>query len=100
MNWRPEGKNQSCEECLNIAREINAAYEEAYLRNKPASDALRALIGGTEADATRADQVLSLYRFNPKPGVPALPEGLQAAMRRCALHCARTGHSFRPFLPK
>jgi hypothetical protein len=95
VKWRPDNKNSSCEECLDIARAINAAFDEAYLRNKPASDALWTLIGGSEADAERAGHVLAPYRFQPNPGPPTLPEGLQAAMRRGATHTIRSGHRFR-----
>lgn len=100
MTWRPDENDSSCEECRDIARAINAAFALAYFRNKPASDALRRLIGGTEDDAERADQVLVPYRFQPNLRRLSFPEGLQAALRRGSMHCARTGHIIRPFLPR
>lgn len=110
MPWTPE-KNASCAECFDIGRELADAYAEAWERNRPSAEAIRRLIGGTEEDAVRADGLLSAFRYGPVSemtersnallnvhgyhsgaGLPQPLSRLQATMRRCDEHVARTGH--------
>lgn len=106
MPWAPAKNNGSCAECLAIARELNEAYSDGPLETgldasrksmdaeakKAASEALRSLIGGTEEDADRADELLSPYRYQPQHHLPQVPPVAMAALRRSAQHAARTGH--------
>ena len=111
MPWAPAEKNASCAECLDIGRELADAYAEAYERNRPSAEALGRLIGGTEEDAARADDLLNAFRYGPVSemtersnallsvygchsgrGLPLPLPRLQAAMRRSDEHLARTGH--------
>jgi hypothetical protein len=109
MRWVPDNKNRYCADCLEIARKLDEAYAEAYARNRAPADALRRLIGGTEEDAERADELLSAFRYRPLlvapliqsyqyqagPGLPQVPAVLRAAMRQAAQHSAHTGHFMR-----
>ena len=92
MQLGPADKDACCAECADIARELNEAYADACLRNEAASDALRDLIGGTEEDAERADELLRPYRYQTNPRFQGLPPRLGEAMRRADLHALRTGH--------
>ena len=92
MRLGPADKNACCAECADIARELNEAYADACWRNEAASDALRGLIGGTEQDAERADELLRPYRYQTIPGFQELPPRLREAMRRTVLHALRTRH--------
>src|SRR5579863_4142026 len=111
MPWTPAEKNASCAECFDIGRELAHAYAEACERNGPSAEAIRRLIGGTEEDAARADDLVSAFRYGPVsemtehssallnvhgyhsgPGLPQPLSRLQAAMRRSDEHLARTGH--------
>lgn len=93
--WGPTDKNVSCHECQVIAHELNQAYARSWVQNQAAPEALRALVGGTEEDAERADQILPPFRCQTSPGFPRFPEGLHEIMIRGALHAARTGHFVR-----
>jgi hypothetical protein len=109
MLWAPAKKNASCEECIEIARELNEAYADG--RSEPvsaksnlsveaeriqaASEALRGLIGGTEEDAERADELLATYRYKPLSYTGKVSAAAMTALRRCAQHVARTGHWLR-----
>jgi hypothetical protein len=109
--WAPAEKNTTCAECLEIARQINEAYADERSKVDPyapspstgtertqaASRALQALIGGTEEDAERADELLDPFRYQLSPGVPQLrfPPQILAALRRGFQHTGRTGHWLR-----
>ena len=92
MTSGSEDKNANCSECQAIARQLSEAYIERYLRNQSAKDALDALIGGTEDDAQRADELLAAYRFQAAPGLQDVPERIRIAFQQAGLHMIRTGH--------
>jgi hypothetical protein len=108
--WAPDKKNASCEECMAIARELNEAHVGHPLETgrsasrksmdaetrKAAGEALRSLIGGTEEDAERADELLERFRFQPVSYSPNIPPAARTAMVRFIQHAARTGHSLKP----
>jgi uncharacterized protein (UPF0147 family) len=110
MPWAPAQKNATCWECLEIARVLNEAYADDphemrrdVSRNsmdpqtrKAAGEALRSLIGGTEEDAERADELLERFRLQPVSYSPNIPPAARTAMVRFIQHAARTGHSLKP----
>jgi hypothetical protein len=79
----------SCEECQAIARELGEAYAEAWNSADQASrDAWAAtynLIGGTENDAERAEELIPRARFRD-------PLPVNQALRRRFVHETRSGH--------
>jgi hypothetical protein len=86
---RPREKNASCPECQELAREINEAFIAAVRENRPASDALYALIGGDEKDAQLADRLLTPYTYQPAPTIWRLPIRLgEISRRKTAAHQA------------
>jgi hypothetical protein len=93
--FEPSANCSSCEECQSIARELNGAYAEAHSQERPAAKALYALIGGTEEDAKRADQLVLSYAYQPASVLPRLPNRLGEAIRRRRRHTARTGHKLQ-----
>jgi hypothetical protein len=88
-------QNANCSQCQAIARRLSEAYNEGCLRNQAAKDALDALIGGTEDDAERADELLATYRFQAAPGLQDVPERIRVAIQQASLHTIRTGHFVR-----
>ena len=92
MHLAPSEKNASCPECLEIARELREAHNQAHEQNHAAWDALKALIGGSEQDAERADELLAPYRFQQVPALPPVSAALEMAMRKSQAHLMRTGH--------
>jgi hypothetical protein len=92
MAWKSSDSSTPCLECVEIAREFSEALGEARIANKTSWDALRALIGGTEEDAERADRMLHAYRYQPNVQLPQLPPRFRAAMRKSREHMLRTGH--------
>lgn len=110
MPWAPAKKNATCLECVEIARELNEVSADALFEagrassrksmdadaRKAASEALRRMIGGTEEDAERADELLEKFRFEPQHYSPKFPPAARAAMVRFVQHAARTGHWLRP----
>lgn len=112
MPWAPAKKNAMCAECVQIARELNEVYADGWLESgrdvsrkpmdpetrKAASEALRSLIGGTEEDAERADDLLQKYRFQPQSYSANIPAAARPAVLRFVRHAARSGHSLRPIV--
>ena len=92
MTLGSEDQSAVCPECQAIARQLSEAYAEGCLRNQTAKEALDALIGGTEDDAERADELLATYRFQAAPGLQDVPERIRVAIRQAGLHMIRTGH--------
>jgi len=92
MPWAPSGKNASCAECLEIAGELREAYSQSRAQNQPGWDALKALIGGGEEDAERADEVLRPYRYQGVPLLPGVSPALSEAMKKSHTHLIQTGH--------
>jgi hypothetical protein len=95
IRFSPSEKNASCNVCQATAREINAAIAEVYARNQPAADALYKLIGGTEEDARRADELVAAYRYDSDAGFPSPPDGLMRAIGKSYEHAALTGHKLQ-----
>jgi hypothetical protein len=90
--YRPIAKNAFCQECQQIARELNQAFAKAYAQTKTGADALYALIGGEEEDAMRAEQLLTPYKYQNSLLTPPTPSRLSRAIRSRLQHKARTGH--------
>ncbi|HTS11975.1 MAG TPA: hypothetical protein VMH00_07655 [Candidatus Limnocylindrales bacterium] len=102
--WYPDRRHESCVECRDLARQLNEAYAGECETSSPApsspnpeqvqaaSEALHRLIGGTEEDAERADELLAPFRNQLPPGLPQLSPRIVAILRLCVGHVARTGH--------
>ena len=79
----------SCHECEAIARELGEAYAEAWISCDQASRdawvAMYQLVGGTEEDLLRAEELISHARFQDL-------RRLHRALRRKLVHEARSGH--------
>lgn len=108
MRFAPAERNRSCAECLEISRQLNDAYDVEPResdssapcrpidreRTEAAAEALRKLLGGTEEDAERADELLDRYDFQ-QHYTPRMPPAALAAFCRCAQHAVRRGHWLR-----
>jgi hypothetical protein len=79
----------SCNECQVIAQELSGACADAWFCADQASQdawlAMRSLIGGTEDDVVRAEEVIPRSHFQE-------PLRINQALRRKLSHEARTGH--------
>jgi hypothetical protein len=95
-----------CDACRALAQEIIDAYADLWASSDQAvRDAWLAthkMIGGTEEDAQRAEELLKAL---PQTGThdTRIPQGfsqrnpkLREAFQNMALHFARTGHTVRP----
>jgi len=98
MRFRPTEENFSCAECQAIACELNEAFAEAYEQTSDAADALYGLIGGTEQDAERADELIGAYKISADSRLPARVRPVMAAIWRSYEHAARTGHRMKRFI--
>jgi hypothetical protein len=95
--------SNSCDECRALAQDLRDAYADAC--SDPAvRDAWLAtykMIGGTEEDAQRAEELLRALpqaeRYDPgiPLGLSQVSPKLREVFRNMALHFARTGHSVR-----
>jgi hypothetical protein len=105
MRWGPTKNNASCPECWELAQQLNETFADvpgwpnaaspsaSNDGTQTASDALRRLIGGTEEDAERADELLDTYKYQSLSYcLPQLPPLAVEAVRRSAQHAVRTGH--------
>lgn len=83
-------KKAPCEECVKIADELNDALAELWLTSDQSfRDAWRAsikLMGGTEEDMQRAEELFPKARNEPNAEVVI-------AVRRKLMHLALTGHN-------
>jgi hypothetical protein len=83
------GDRAHCDECEAIAEELGEAYADAWFSadqvSKDAWIAVRTLIGGTEQDAVRAEEVILRARFQN-------PLRINQALQRKFAHEARSGH--------
>jgi hypothetical protein len=79
----------ACNECTAIAQELREAYADAWdssaQTSKDAWVATYEMIGGTEDDATRAEQLVR------EAHIPNAPRIKQALLKKFA-HEARSGH--------
>ncbi len=95
IRFSPSEKNASCRVCQAIAREINEKITETYAQNQTAADALYKLIGGTEEDAQRAEELVPRYKYDSDSGFPPQPQGLMRAVAKSYEHAALTGHKLQ-----
>ena len=83
------GRSIPCDECEAIAREVASAYAEAWASSdqntKDAWTAVYKLIGGTEQDAEKAEELTTRARFRD-------PLTINRALQKKFSHEARTGH--------
>jgi hypothetical protein len=79
----------ACKECEVIALELREAYADAWIssdeESRDAWIATYKLIGGTEEDALRAEQLVSAAQFRD-------PLRINQALGRKLAHEARSGH--------
>ena len=97
----------SCPECQSIAEEIAAAFADAWESDhnfKDAWIATRKMIGGTEDDAARAEEILGGYRAEPLRNLgfavsernsEGAPARIREALSRKYEHEAFTGHKIQ-----
>jgi hypothetical protein len=82
-------KYARCGECQAIAKELGEAYADAWdssdRRTREAWDAIYKLIGGTEEDAERAEQLAPTAVFRE-------PLRINGALQTKFAHEARVGH--------
>jgi hypothetical protein len=97
--------SDECDECRALAQDVRDAYADIWASSDQAvRDAWLAthkMIGGTEEDAQRAEELLKALpqteRYDTRiPGLPLVNPKLQEAFRNMAIHFARTGHTVRP----
>jgi len=75
-----------CEECQKIKRELREAWAEAWLSaGEEFRTAWVGLIGGTEEDAVRAEEIF------PRAKIPGADRVRQAVFKKFR-HEAQTGH--------
>jgi hypothetical protein len=97
-------KRTLCEECVNIAHELDEAFAELWLSaDQNFRDAWRAsikLMGGTEEDMQRAEELFPKARNSQQAVASKLHEHfferngrVVAAVRRKLMHLALTGHN-------
>jgi hypothetical protein len=97
-----------CQECQSIAEEIAAAFADAWESSghkfKDAWIATHKMIGGTEEDAARAEEILGGYRAEPlrhfgfavgERGSEVAPARIREALSRKYEHEALTGHKIQ-----
>ena len=79
----------ACKECEAIALELREACADAWIssdeESRDAWIATYKLIGGTEEDSVRAEQLVSAAQFRD-------PLRINQALRRKFAHEARSGH--------
>jgi len=95
--------SNDCDECRALAQDLRDAYADASsdpaVRN--AWLATQKMIGGTEEDAQRAEQLLKplpqagRYDTRIPQGLSQINPKLREVFRKLALHFARTGHTVR-----
>jgi hypothetical protein len=96
--------SNDCDECRALAQDLRDAYVDASSDQavRDAWLATRKMIGGTEEDAQRAEQLLKplpqALRYDTRipQGLSLVNPKLREVFRNMALHFARTGHTVRP----
>ena len=99
------GSADECHECRAIAQDLRDAYADVWASSDQAVRdawlATRKMIGGTEEDAQRTEELLKALPQAARHDT-CIPQGLslvnpklREAFRNMALHFARTGHSVR-----
>jgi hypothetical protein len=92
-----------CHECRALAEDLRDAYADACSDPavRDAQLATRKMIGGSEEDALRAEELLKAlppterYEAGIPQGLSLVNPKLREVFRNMALHFARTGHSVR-----
>jgi hypothetical protein len=95
--------SNDCDECCALAQDLRDAYVDASSDQavRDAWLATRKMIGGTEEDAQRTEELLKAlpqaesYNARIPQGLSQVNPKLREAFRNIALHFARTGHSVR-----
>jgi hypothetical protein len=92
--------SNECEVCRALAQDLRDAYADVWASSDQAvRDAWLAthkMIGGTEEDAQRAEELLNaLPQARIPQGLSLVNPKLREAFRNMALHFARTGHRVR-----
>jgi hypothetical protein len=95
--------SNDCDECRALAQDLRDAYVDASSDQavRDAWLATRKMIGGTEEDAQRAEQLLKplpqalRYDTHTPSGLSLVNPKLREAFRKLFLHFARTGHTVR-----
>jgi hypothetical protein len=93
-----------CAECQSIVDEFRGALAELSPERMDQfwsyRDAFAEMIGGTEEDAERVEEIAEEYRFRPRlPGSPETRDRdryyakIHTALRQMLVHGFRTGHS-------
>jgi hypothetical protein len=98
--------SNDCDECRALAQNLRDAYSDALASSDQAVRdgwlATLKMIGGTEEDAQRAEELLKplpqagRYDTHIPQGLSRVNPKLCEVFRNMALHFARTGHSVRP----
>ena len=96
------GSAEECEECRAIAQDLRDAYADAWASSDQAVRdawlATRRMIGGTEEDAQRAEELLKALpqaeRYKARIPQSLSPDNpkYREALLNMFLHFARTGH--------
>ena len=92
--------SNECQVCRALAQDLRDAYADVWASSDQAvRDAWLAthkMIGGTEEDAQRAEELLNaLPQARIPQGLSLVNPKLREAFRNMALHFARTGHRVR-----
>ena len=95
--------SNDCDECRALAQDLRVAYAEACndLAVRDAWLATHKMIGGTEEDAQRAEELLKAlpqaerYDTRIPQGLSLVNPKLREVFRNLALHFVRTGHTVR-----
>jgi hypothetical protein len=100
--------SRACQQCRIIAEEIAAVYADSWASSdqkfKDAWIAIYKMIGGTEEDAARAEEILSGLRADPfrqlrlaldQSSAEVGPARIREAIMRKYKHQALTGHTIR-----
>jgi hypothetical protein len=90
--------SSSCTECQAIAVQLRDAYFDAWAsadrKTQDAWLAAHKLMGGTEDDAERAEELLGSYRLGENHRTEGLTRAGQALIKKL-IHEARTGHKIQ-----
>jgi hypothetical protein len=91
--------------CAALAQDLRDAYADVWASSQAVRNAWLAthkMIGGTEEDARRAEELLKplpqagRYDARVPQGLSLVNPKLRGVFRNMALHFARTGHRVRP----
>jgi len=103
ISYTQMATSNDCDECRALAQDLREAYADASSDQavRDAWLATQKMIGGTEEDAQRAEELLKAlprterYDTRIPNGLFLVNPKLRKVFRNMALHFARTGHSVR-----